>query len=237
MTSIHTFPGLHCLRSNRFAFSAATSVVHKPGEMYNPLWIYGPSGTGKTALLRSMAAQLSNHHLQIISVDAEQLVCDLICAIQTDTNVEFRAHYLQADVLIVDHLDSLRDKLITQQVLGNLFAESTRLSHQVILSSTRPAQELCNLHDELLTRCEWFLCADIQLPNFTDQMALLSRLAQDLGLTLTTTMSAQIINFAKSPSQLRSCLSHLAARSALLSEDQAALSDALERLLTGGNPA
>ncbi len=237
MFNIHTFPGLHCVRSNRFAFAAATGVVHQPGKMYNPLWIYGPSGTGKTALLRSMAAQLSDNHLQIISTDAEGLVHDLIYAIQTGTTEDFRAHYLRADVLFVDHLDYLRDKSFTQQTLGDLFAESAQLGHQVVLSSTRPAAELRNLHDLILARCEWFLRADIQLPDFADQMTLLSLMAQDLGLTLTTKMSAQIITFAKSPSQLRSCLSHLSARAALLSEDQAELADALERLLMGGNPA
>lgn len=238
MSETSIFDSLHQGVSNRFACGALTAVAHQPGEVYNPLWIYGPSGTGKTALLDATASALGRHPSRplILRIHAEQLVHDMIRAIEHRTTEDFRARILGFQIIIVDHLDCLSGKEYTQLEVAHLLVTAARQGCQVILASAYPPDLLATLDQKLTAHCEWLLRCDIQAPGPEERLEITRQMAQARKLPLSEQMTCRIAFAAGTPARIRCILDHLAARRALLPEEDA-LSEALDHLLKQEVPA
>ena len=233
MSESSIFSALHQGPSNRFALGALTAVAHAPGEIYNPLWIYGPSGVGKTAMLNATVAALREHPSRpaILRIDAEQLLRDLICAIGQHATGDLRAYLLGFQVILVDHAEYLSGKSQSQLELGRLLAWAASQGCQVILSSAYSSRELENLDQTLRKYCPWFLRCDILLPLPEERIAITRRMARARELPLSDRMACRIGAAAHSPARIRCIIEHLAARRKLLQQEEADLCDALDHLL------
>lgn len=228
------FPGLLTLGCNRFAFGAAQAVVHLPGKCYNPLWIYGPTGSGKTALLHAMCRQMQQLHpqLQIRYVQAEDFLRSHINAISGNYLPQFQEELARLDVLIVDHLNILYSNSFTQSSVAKLLAQTEARGCQVILASTRSPQEMRQLHLGLKHRCQWLLYVNIYAPVAQERLELTRTMARELKVPLARTMASRIAFAGRSPSRIRCLLTHLAARRQLLGMESGELSEALDQLIT-----
>ena len=227
------FAHLHQGLSNRFARGALTAVANAPGEIYNPLWIYGPSGTGKTALLEATAAALRDHPSRplILRIQAEQLAHDMVCAILHHTTEDFHARILSFHVIIVDHADYLSCKSSTQSEVGQLLAWAVTQGTQVVLISTCAPEELEDLDRLLQEHCTWLLRCSIQFPPPEERLTIVQRMAHENALPLSDQMVCRICDATRSPAQIRCVIHHLTARRKLLQLEDDALSDALDHLL------
>lgn len=233
MSESPIFAALHQGPSNRFACAALHAVAHAPGRCYNPLWLTGPTGTGKTALLQATAAALLEHPSRplILRVHAEQLVRDLIRAIERRTTDDFRARILGFQVILVDHVDHLSDKPQTQLELGRLMEMAAAQGSQVILASACSPAGLMSLHRTLTAHCPDLLCCDILAPELEERLAIVRHVARARELPLSDRMACRIAAATCSPAQIRCIIEHLAARRKLLQLEQTALAEALDHLL------
>lgn len=233
MDNLPTFPGLLSGVSNRFAFAAFTAVVHAPGRIYNPLWVYGPSGTGKTTLLRTALRQMQEHRpeLRVRCIEAVEYVQKLVSAIEKNTQAEFRAWLSDTDVLAVDHAEYLLGKNYTQLTMARDLARLADLGCQVLLISASPAEDLEELNGCLQNCCEWFLKADIQAPTDGERLVMAQQTARELDLPLSETLIQRIIRAAGTHCHVRTILNQLAARRQLLGPDAGELSEMLDAIL------
>lgn len=239
MSESSIFAPLYQGKSNCFACSALTSVAHSPGELYNPLWICGPSGTGKTALLEATARALRSHPSRplILRIHAEELVHDMLRAIAHHSTEDFRARILGFQVIIVDHLDDLSSKEYTQFEVAYLLVTAAGQGSQVILASTCQPTRLETLDQKLVAHCPWLLHCDIHAPALEERLEIVRQMAQARKLPLSDQMSQRITSAARTPAQIRCIIDHLAARRDLLHPDDEALSEALNHLLEQEVPA
>lgn len=227
------FPGLLTLPSNRFAFGACTAVAHQPGRIYNPLWIYGPTGTGKTTLLHSLLLQIRerNPAARIRYVQAEDFLRSHINAIAGGYCPEFRTELAQLDVLVLDHVNILERAEFTQLSVGKLLAEVASGGCQVILASTRNPRQIRTLARTLERRCEFGLRVDISLPTAQERLAITRTFARELEVPLTKSLAPRIAFAGRSPSRIRFLLTHLSARLRLLGQEAGDLGEVLDQLL------
>lgn len=172
--------------SNRFAHAAAIAVANKPAEAYNPLFIYGPSGLGKTHLLYAIAGEINKRHpdYNIVYIKGDQFTVELIQALQEGRNQEFRNKYRNADLFLVDDIQFIAGKQQTQNEFFHTFNSIYEAGHQIVITSDRPPMEMSTLDDRLRTRFEWGLMADIQPPDLETRMAITRNKAGQLGLIL-----------------------------------------------------
>ena len=172
--------------SNRFAHAAAVAVANNPAEAYNPLFIYGQSGLGKTHLLYAIAGEIHRQHpdFKIVYIKGEQFTNELIAALQEGKNVEFRTKYRNADLFLVDDIQFIAGKQSTQEEFFHTFNSLYEAKKQLVLTSDRPPNEMQLLEDRLKTRFEWGLLADIQPPDYETRMAIIKNKAYSLGLHL-----------------------------------------------------
>lgn len=172
--------------SNMFAHSAALSVANHPAEKYNPLFIYGPSGLGKTHLLYAIAIAVHQNHpeFNIVYIKGDQFTNELISALQAGKNIEFRDKYRNADLFLVDDIQFIAGKEATQEEFFNTFNTLYEDHKQIVLTSDLPPSEMLRLEDRLRTRFEWGLIADIQPPDYETRVAITRNKAQSLGLEL-----------------------------------------------------
>lgn len=228
-----SFPGLLTLPSNRIAFAAGNSVAACPGDAFNPLWIYGPSGTGKTALLQAMLLRIRERSpdLRLMYIQADDFIRRLVNAIQCHTMAEYRALFTKLDVLVVDHISILEGKFMTQQIAGALLADLVAGGCQVILASAFSPRQLKYLRHILNGRCAYSLQLSIDTPSSRERLDITRQMAQEMNVPLTGSMAIRIACAARSPSHIRCILSHLAARQQLLGADAADLSEVLNVLL------
>lgn len=233
MSETPNFTALYQGPSNRFAQAALTAVAHSPGNCYNPLWLYGPSGTGKTAMLNAVAASLKDHPSRplILHIHTEQLLHDMIRAIQRGQYEAFRERILGFRVIVLDHADCLMDKSFTQQQIGRLLATAARQGSQVILASACKPKQMDSLAQTLADSCVWFLCCDVSAPDPAERLTIARQLARARKLPLSEQMVCRIISATRTPAQIRCIIDHLAARRKLLHSDDTALSEALDHLL------
>lgn len=181
-----TFENYVVGESNRFAHAAAVAVADAPGKAYNPLFIYGNSGLGKTHLLHAIANQVrkSRPHFRIVYVTGEDFTNEIIMAIRNNTQHAFRDKYRQADLLLVDDIQFISRSDSTQEEFFHTFNALHENGKQIVLISDRPPREMMLLEDRLRTRFEWGLTADIKPPEFETRMAIVSRKAENMGLLL-----------------------------------------------------
>lgn len=186
--------------SNKFAHAAAQAVASKPAGYYNPLFIYGPSGLGKTHLLYAICNEVKRHTpaVKIIYTKGEYIANELIEAIGSGTTPEFRAKYRQADVLLVDDIQFIAGKTSTQEEFFHTFDALHQANKQIVLTSDRPPREISALEDRLRTRFEMGLLADIQPPDLETRIAIIKRKAQLLELAITDDIAEYIATQLKS---------------------------------------
>ena len=180
--------------SNRFAHAAALAVANKPADSYNPLFIYGPSGLGKTHLLYAIAAQLRKTHpdYNIVYIKGDQFTNELIEAVKKGQNVEFRNKYRGADLFLVDDIQFIAGKESTQEEFFHTFNTLWENHHQIVLTADRPPKEMLKLEDRLKTRFEWGLLADITPPDYETRLAIITNKCDSIGLKMPPEVCAYI---------------------------------------------
>ena len=170
---------------NKMAYAAARAVADGVGH-YNPLFIYGDSGLGKTHLLYAIASVVHKNHpsYNIVYIKGDQFTNELIAALQEGRNNEFRYKYRNADLFLVDDIQFIAGKESTQEEFFHTFNNLYENHHQIVLTADRPPNEMLRLEDRLKTRFEWGLIADIQPPDFETRMAIIKNKSVSLGFDL-----------------------------------------------------
>jgi len=196
----YTFSTFICGPSNKFAHAAAMAVAANPANAYNPLFIYGDSGLGKTHLLYAIRKEIQQNmpEKKIIYSRGEEFTNELISAIANDSTASFHEKYRQADVLLVDDIHFIGGRVQTQEEFFNTFNELHQAGKQIVLTSDRPPKEIKTLEDRLRTRFEWGLLADIQPPEFETRIAIIRRKAELLELEIPDDVAEYIANKLKS---------------------------------------
>ncbi len=170
--------------SNKFAHAAALAVAANPAGAYNPLFIYGNSGLGKTHLLYAICNEIKKSRPEKVSlyIKGDDFTNELIEAIRKNSTSEFHHKYRQADVLLVDDIQFIAGKDSTQEEFFHTFNSLYEAKKQIVLTSDRPPKEIQTLEDRLRTRFEWGLIADIQPPDFETRIAIVKRKAELLDI-------------------------------------------------------
>ena len=195
----YTFDTFIVGSSNKFAHAASLAVAANPANAYNPLFIYGASGLGKTHLLYAICAEIRKNRPEnnIIYVKGDEFANELITSIQEKTTPAFREKYRLADVLLVDDIQFIGGKESTQEEFFHTFNTLYESGKQIVLASDRPPKEIKTLEDRLRTRFEWGLLADIQAPDFETRIAIIRRKAQLLDIQIPDDVSEYIANRLK----------------------------------------
>ena len=177
----YTFDAFIVGSSNRMAHAVAQSVAERPGTAYNPLFIYGGSGLGKTHLLQAIGQVVQASGKRALYVTSEVFTNEMIGAIRTQTTEEFRAKYRTIDVLLLDDVHFIGGKEQTQEEFFHTFNALHTANRQIVLTSDRPPQAIATLEDRLRSRFGWGMIADIQPPNLETRIAILMTKAASLG--------------------------------------------------------
>jgi len=172
--------------NNQFAHAAALAVAQSPAKTYNPLFIYGGVGLGKTHLMQAIGQQVMDRkkNFKVMYLSSEKFTNEFIDAIQHNTLVKFRKRYRQSDVLLIDDIHFLAGKERSQEEFFHTFNTLFDGRKQIVLSSDRPASEITNLEQRLVSRFEWGLTAELQPPDIETRMAILRKKAQALHVQL-----------------------------------------------------
>ena len=183
--------------SNQLACSAAQAVADAPGRRYNPLFIYGSSGLGKTHLLYAIAHEIrkQNPSARILYLKGDEFINDFIETVRSGRSMnEFRVKYREADLMLVDDIQFVAGKQETQNEFFHTFNTLYESKKQIVLTSDRPPQEMTLLDDRLRTRFEWGLMADVQQPVLETRVAIVKNKAANLGLILSDEIANYIAN-------------------------------------------
>ncbi len=185
--------------SNKFAHAASMAVASNPAKAYNPLFIYGGSGLGKTHLLLAIGNEIAQRQpgTNVVYAKSEDFTNELIDSIAKETTKEFHDKYRMADVLLMDDIQFIGGKESTQEEFFHTFNTLYQAGKQIVLTSDRPPKEIKTLEDRLRTRFEWGLLADIQPPDFETRVAIIRRKAELLNLNMPDEVADYIANRLK----------------------------------------
>ena len=215
----YTFDRFIVGKSNEFAHAAALAVAERPGKTYNPLFIYGNSGLGKTHLLLAIGQYIRSHDpaARMTYVKGDEFTNQMIKAIKDGTTEEFRNRYRNVDLLLVDDIQFIAGKQSTQEEFFHTFNNIYEAWHQIVITSDRPPLEMSLLDDRLRTRFEGGLMADIQPPDLETRMAIARNKAAQLGLLLSDEAVTYIAtNITANIRQLEGVIKRLTAYKELL---------------------
>ena len=176
----YTFDHFVIGKSNELAAATAQAVAQAPGKLYNPLFLYGDTGLGKTHLMQAVAHALlqKNPATRVTFVGTEQFTNEMVASIQDRTNQDFRRRYRETDILLVDDVQFLKGKEATQQEFFHTFNAIYEAGRQIILTSDRPPSEIPGLEARLVSRFQWGMVADVIMPDVEHRVAILRRKAQ-----------------------------------------------------------
>lgn len=186
--------------SNKFAHAAAMAVATKPAVLYNPLFIYGNSGLGKTHLLYAICNEIekNNPNINIVYIKGDEFTNELIEAIRRGTTAEFRQKYRKSDVLLVDDIQFIAGKESTQEEFFHTFNALHGAKKQIIISSDKPPKDMEILEDRIRSRFEWGLLADISSPDYETRVAILRKKEEMDGYNLDDSIIEYIAKNIKS---------------------------------------
>ena len=191
----YTFDHFVIGKSNELAAAAAQAVAQAPGKTYNPLFLYGDTGLGKTHLMQAVAHEILHRipETRITFVGTEQFTNELVASIQGRTTQEFRRRYRETDLLLIDDVHFLKGKEATQEEFFHTFNALYEAGRQIILTSDRPPSEIAGLETRLVSRFQWGMVADIEAPDLEHRIAILRHKAQLDHLE--TTIPEDVIRF------------------------------------------
>ena len=208
--------------SNRMAHAASLAVAESPAQAYNPLFLYGNSGLGKTHLMHSIGHFIldRNPQAKVLYVTSETFTNELINSIQNNKNEEFRNKYRNIDVLMIDDIQFISKKEGTQEEFFHTFNALYESNKQIIISSDRPPKEIKTLEDRLRSRFEWGLIADVQPPDYETRIAILKKKAERDNLTVPDDVMAYIAkNIESNIRELEGALTRIVAFATLTNQD------------------
>jgi chromosomal replication initiator protein len=182
----YTFETFIVGASNNFAYAACRAVANRQSGSYNPLFIYGPSGLGKTHLLMSIRNEIKRNspNVNIIFVNGETFTNDLINAIQTQSITAFRNKYRTADILLVDDIQFIAGKERTQEEFFHTFNDLHQVGKQIVLVSDRPPKDIKTLDDRMRNRFEWGLLSDISAPDIETRIAIIRKKSEQIDIKI-----------------------------------------------------
>ena len=226
--------------SNKLAYAAAKAVAERPAENYNPLFIYGDSGLGKTHLLYAIAHQVmrKDKDAKIVYIKGDDFTVELVNAIREGKNPEFREKYRQASLLLVDDIQFIAGKQQTQEEFFHTFNALYEAGKQIVLTSDRPPREMTLLQDRLRGRFEWGLMVDVTPPDFETRIAIIKTKAALLGVQLPDEITDYIAeNVTANVRQIEGTLNKILAYRDLLGDqvDEQAVSRAVQDMLRKSN--
>lgn len=183
---IYTFDTFIVGPSNNLAFAAAKAVSQKQHEKYNPLFIYGDSGLGKTHLLSAIQHEMEKNYpgINIIYISSETFTNEFVSSIQTNTKEKFDDKYRNADALLIDDIQFIAGKEQTEEKFFHIFNELYKLNKPIVLTSDRPAKEIKSISDRLRTRFSSGLAADVRAPEYETRLAIIQRKAELLNFKI-----------------------------------------------------
>ncbi|MDR3551773.1 MAG: chromosomal replication initiator protein DnaA [Clostridia bacterium] len=195
----YTFDTFIVGSSNKFAHAAALAVASSPATAYNPLFIYGGSGLGKTHLLHAISHDITKNHPQtnIVYIKGDDFTNELVESIKLGEQLQFKSKYRMADVLLVDDIQFIAGKESTQEEFFHTFNTLHEAKKQIVLTSDRPPKEMQTLENRLRTRFEWGLLADVQPPDYETRLAIIRRKAELLGIAIPDEVAQFIANRLK----------------------------------------
>jgi chromosomal replication initiator protein len=216
----YTFDSFVVGPSNQMAYNASLAVSEKPGIQYNPLFIYGGTGLGKTHLLQAVGNHAIEHGKTVIYVTIEQFMNDFTFSIKNKNMEHFRSKYRKCDVLLIDDIQFLSGKEQTQEEFFHTFNELHNAKKQIVMTSDRLPSQIAGLVDRLKSRFEWGLNADIQIPGLETKIAIIEKKSELNGINLTR----EIINFIatnldSSIREIEGVLIRINASASLLNQD------------------
>ncbi|MBL8242242.1 MAG: chromosomal replication initiator protein DnaA [Bryobacterales bacterium] len=196
----YTFDSFVVGSCNQFAHAAARAVADHPANRYNPLFIYGGVGMGKTHLMHAIGRSLLTHRagMRVVYTSSERFMNEMIASIRTDRMAQFHQHYRDADALLVDDIQILANRERTQEEFFHTFNALHEHGKQIVISSDRPPKDVTGLLDRLRSRFEWGLMVDVQPPDLETKMAILDMKAQAEGVELPEEVRIHIATKTKS---------------------------------------
>lgn len=176
----YTFEHFVIGKSNELAYAAADAVAQAPGRVYNPLFIYGETGLGKTHLMQAVAHEIFRHAptTRVLYIGTEQFTNEYVAAIQSRTTQDFRRRFRETDLLLVDDIHFLKGKEATQEEFFHTFNALYEAGRQIIMTSDRSPSEIPGIEARLVSRFQWGMVADIELPDFEHRIAILQHKSQ-----------------------------------------------------------